>query len=830
MKKVIPFTIVLVFAMGLLLIPPVGEMTMIRQDLREESSATLSEGVARNIRVAIYDESDTSPTSYCACPHLTNDIQPTVDLLTSAGYDVTLLVTADILDHELLTANYDVFVLVNNVPRDLIYDYVLEFWLGGGGIMSFNGGFGYLMHSGIFTPDYAGVDAYLGEWLYVCDVTVPYINYTILNRHPTAKDYHVGDVVPSYINDSVIWNPAFATYSNAYEFTSIAGPVGGEVLGFMVAVEPDGRAGGRVMQIPCNGSYIEPGMQSIIIDSVNWLTPRPKARIVYDLSHHPRLGVDAWDTMCYFPEFMTDMRDLLEMSGYTVDKLYEDGADDITSSRLAPYDMLILLSPDRNYTAPEITAVQSWVSDGGGLLCMGESPLYVSFEQPADQINWLMESFDMELGPYNYVTFVTGSLAEHPLAEGVASAPYSAVGFVNYSGDAFRLTYENGNAYSAAQDYGLGRAILFADMNFASNDELGDSYNTQFVRNIANWLTATRARVLYFSNEPYATYGLSPGGLALNDLGIDYFMNTHNAALNMSLYMYDWDLVIIDAPWYQINSYLDDINNYLDTGGKLLMSYYWATPASSHPLWSRIGFEVIDGIGDPQPTYIWQSSHGIFNIPNDYSAANFTPTLDYGTEGDYLNVFSNATVIAGQTPTEQPGNATIVLGLSGQVLYNGFLIDEYQGDYDDSTYMDSFELWENEIAFMLRPTINHPSDVEYLEGTTGNSITWSPSSDRPLRYSITLDAAPESSGSWTGGHVNINVDGLNNGTHEYKITVYDTAGYSVSDIVDVNVTVESTTTTNTTGGVGNLTTLIIIIVAGAIVIIIVIVVLMKKKK
>lgn len=188
----------------------------------------------------------------------------------------------------------------------------------------------------------------------------------------------------------------------------------------------------------------------------------------------------------------------------------------------------------------------------------------------------------------------------------------------------------------------------------------------------------------------------------------------------------------------------------------------------------------------------------------------------------------HATVFAGQTPTEQLDNGTIVLGLAGRVLYNGFLIDEYQGDYDDSTFMDSFELWENEIAFMLRPTINHPADVDYLEGATGNSISWTPSSDRPWSYRITVDTALEDSGSWAGGVISIDIDGLTNGTYDYEITVFDNAGYSISDIVNVNVTIAPT---NTTGGVpGDLTILLVIITAGGVVLIIVIVLVMKKKK
>ena len=295
--------------------------------------------------------------------------------------------------------------------------------------------------------------------------------------------------------------------------------------------------------------------------------------------------------------------------------------------------------------------------------------------------------------------------------------------------------------------------------------------------------------------------------------------------------MYNWDLVIIDAPYDQINPWLDDINNYLDTGGKLLMSYYYAAYALSHPIWSRIGFAIGGTLPDEPPTYIWDSGHEIFNMPNDYAAANFTPVYDYGTEGDYLTVFINATALAGQTAAEEAGNATIVHGLNGRVLYNAFLIDEYTEDLDDSTYMDAFELWENEIAFMLQPAINHPSDVSYVEGATGSSISWMPSSETPWSYSIERDSVTVDSGSWGGGVISIDIDGLTNGTYSYEITVFDNVGYSASDVVDVNVTAAPTTPTNTTGGgvPGDITTLLIIVAAGGVVVIIVIIILKKKK-
>ncbi|MHA2024929.1 MAG: hypothetical protein ACW98U_03415 [Candidatus Thorarchaeota archaeon] len=835
MKKIIPFTFVMLFFMGLLLVPQVSDST-ISQDLREESVSILSEGVERNVRVAIYDESNTSlsAVSYTACPWFTNNIQPTADLLTNAGYDVSLVTTDDILNHELLTLHYDVFVLVNNVPLDPVYDYVYEFWLGGGGMMSFNGGMGFLMHSGIFSPDTAGVDEFGGEWVYLYQMAPPIENYTIVNRHPTAQDYHIGDIVPSYINDSVIWNPAYSGYSNAHEFTPIADPVTTPGLGFMVAVEPDGRAGGRAIQIPCNGSYIEPGMESIIVDSVDWLTPRPKGRIVFDLSHIPRLGVDPWDTMTAFPDRYSDARDLLEMRGYTFDKLYGKASGNLTMTRLSSYDMLILVAPDFNYTASEVTAVQNWVSAGGGLLVLSEGLQSGPFLEASAQINSLMDGLDLQLADVP-ATSHTALFTLTPLSEGCTSISHLGNGFVNYSGNGFEISYEDSNTIVAGTHFGEGRAILAPDINFPENSQMGTPSNENLMKNIVNWLTAATADVLVYVNNldlsnPYE----GPVVAALNDLGIPFYLTASDSYMNLSLYSQQWGLVILDSAWPGVGPYLDDISSYLDTGGDLLVSWHMMHVYTSHPLYSRIGFGYAENYPNQQPFYIWTPSHGIFNYPNDYGALNFTPGYDIGDEGDLMTVYANATALAGLNETVQPGNATIVLGLGGQVLWNSYLIDQLTGDLDDSTYTDDFELWENEIAFMLQPSIDHPADVEYEEGATGNSIVWTPSSHTPWNYVIKRDSVTVESGGWNGGSLSIIIDGLANGTYVYEITVFDNVGYSASDSVNVIVTeAPPTTPTTPTTGPGvplDPTTLLIIAAAAGVVIVIVLVVVMRKKK
>ncbi len=115
------------------------------------------------------------------------------------------------------------------------------------------------------------------------------------------------------------------------------------------------------------------------------------------------------------------------------------------------------------------------------------------------------------------------------------------------------------------------------------------------------------------------------------------------------------------------------------------------------------------------------------------------------------------------------------------------------------------------------PTINHPPDVNYIEGTTGNMIIWNPSDAHPARYEIYRNGSLLWSGQWDGWGIAVNVNGLPAGVYNYTLVVYDVAGNPAVDTVFVRVipngittvttttTTTSTTTTTTTSTTGTTT-------------------------
>jgi hypothetical protein len=120
------------------------------------------------------------------------------------------------------------------------------------------------------------------------------------------------------------------------------------------------------------------------------------------------------------------------------------------------------------------------------------------------------------------------------------------------------------------------------------------------------------------------------------------------------------------------------------------------------------------------------------------------------------------------------------------------------------------------------PTINQPSAITYTVGTTGHSITWSPSSTIPDYYTISVNGGSPTRYTWTGGTITYNVDGLAVGTYTVTCTVYDTQGRSTSSTV--TVTVKSAPTPLPTSS------LLLIAVVGLVGVVVVIGILVAVKK
>lgn len=768
--------------------------------LQESSSSTLqsesnniptSLSVDRVPRVAIYDEANSTNPVYVSGVFFNNNHTFVVNLLEAAGYDVSLITSADILNHQLITANFDVFVLDSNFPRENIINNVKEFYLGGGGILSLSAGNMYLAYSGILPRETEGISN--GKGVYWKNSA--YDNSSLTIRNPITQSYPSGgQILDQYpggfgiSSESYSWTNLTST-SIFGDLTKLAVSSSNSDLVRAISLNPS-TEGGKVVQIGLPTwytfyvSYLS-NWGPLLVDSVAWLAPKPKARIAFDLSHMPFYGIDPWDSLANESPHYALWRNFLVAEGYTADKYYPSTEGNLTANRLAAYDIFVEVLPAINFTTPEVEAVQTWVANGHGLFAMGDHPGL----KGNGNINHLMMSLPLNInkteygvGPYDVVN------QNHPTTEHVTAVNFATPGLVDYSDGAVPLV---GSAVDqtivAAYQYMDGRIVLTADIDWMIDAILLTDNNQQFSSNVIDWLSVGNGDVLIYVDSPFASNLFkTPLPLALNQLGLHFYLTSNSTYANISLWYQQWSLVVIAESDFDVSSIYSSLKEYIDQGGRVLMEAWNLDAYPNSPLWATLGAEFIHDWQHAAPVYIWQPGNPIFNVPVHYNASTLNMTA-FVDQGDRVRAFDNATALAGNSTTSSENGSAIVLRNDGQTLLNTFIIDGLLGDADNSAYVDAFEIWINEVAFMMRPETNSPPDITYEAGSTGHAITWTPTSRIPVTYEVNINGTVEQSGPWNGSSVVYSVDGLDPGTYAVRLTVRDGLGEVSQDTVIVTV-------------------------------------------
>ena len=692
-------TIFLVISFTMLLSPMFIIPPVYSAEIQEIDDPKSSQMLSGPIRVAIYDDANTTLPSYSGAASLTNNHSNIQTALLAAGYEVTPLTTNQIYNHELKNARFDVFIMADHLPKTNITNYVTEYWLGGGALLSMDSALNFICYAGILPPESAGDDGNSAYWTYQLSSV-----QNITMRHPVSRSYAVNDtftILGSISSATFDWSALQGT-SIASEVVKVATILGLPNAATVVAYDPQS-GGGKVVHLPSHRDLED---DAILIDAIEWLCPKPKGRILFDLAHEPYYGIDSWDEPTDYSPRYEIFRDNLVSRSYTIDKMHSGTSGNLTQSILTPYDLLIITAPNINFTSSEVSAVTNWINNGGNLLILGLRWSSGAFGDKVENINYLLSSFDLKINTSDSGGPVGNYFNEHPTVEGCTQLDfsYTAPGLINYEGSATPIWGNDVNhIIIGAQEYGEGRVILSADLFFLRDTYIINDDNLQYAINMINWLTSSEAEVLLFVDEPFSVnYYKTPVSNALNELGIDFYLTFMDDYTNLSLNLYDWKLLIIDNPWlpgFDVST-LTIVNNFVQGGDRLIMSTYRVNFNPTHPLWAQLGFEFNQAQPGGSSLYIWDTAHAIFNSPVDYGATQFDPIRDYGDEGDLLRVLPGAISLGGYTSSESENNTNIVLGNGGKTLFNGYLIDQFTGDLDDSTYADNFELWVNEIAFM----------------------------------------------------------------------------------------------------------------------------------
>jgi hypothetical protein len=120
----------------------------------------------------------------------------------------------------------------------------------------------------------------------------------------------------------------------------------------------------------------------------------------------------------------------------------------------------------------------------------------------------------------------------------------------------------------------------------------------------------------------------------------------------------------------------------------------------------------------------------------------------------------------------------------------------------------------------LAPKILASTDINYIQGTTGNQIVWEVTDEDPNDYTILQNGSLEETDDWNGSDITHSVDGLAVGSYNYTLVLTDISGHIVTDTVWVTVTPAQ-------GSMSDMMTLGII--GGAVVVILIVAVIVTKK-
>jgi parallel beta-helix repeat protein len=128
----------------------------------------------------------------------------------------------------------------------------------------------------------------------------------------------------------------------------------------------------------------------------------------------------------------------------------------------------------------------------------------------------------------------------------------------------------------------------------------------------------------------------------------------------------------------------------------------------------------------------------------------------------------------------------------------------------------------------VNPTIQQADNVTYVEGTTGNYISWNANDEYPDSYQVVFNGTSIAEESWGGSAIVINVDGLAPGTYEYTLTVYDMSGNSATSAV--SVTVMPLIPTIPAGPIDWVLIAIVAAIAGGVVVVVALVYYLRKRR
>lgn len=200
-----------------------------------------------------------------------------------------------------------------------------------------------------------------------------------------------------------------------------------------------------------------------------------------------------------------------------------------------------------------------------------------------------------------------------------------------------------------------------------------------------------------------------------------------------------WDAVIFDHQLATIYPYdfvlFDELNAYVEQGGRLFMSSWQMADVPDHPLWDRLGVRWVASYESPVPVAWTTAAARWVDVPND--VPRFAQLSDlYIIDGHRLVAAPGTTVLA--RLDDRAGGDALVLANAGRTLVRSFLDGANVTDRDQDDVLDAIELWRGVLVNWLG------ADVPWLAATDEAMV--------PAGGSVPLVATFRSAGLSPGRH------------------------------------------------------------------------------
>jgi thermitase len=164
--------------------------------------------------------------------------------------------------------------------------------------------------------------------------------------------------------------------------------------------------------------------------------------------------------------------------GYVIDTL---NTGPVTPTVLEKYDIFVIPQAQYSYTPDELSAIQNYVFNGGGLLVMGNNfPTVFTDLTSFAGITWT----------YGGIAGFTQDIKPHPVTAGVASVYFSSPMAIMYvSGPAEDLVRDPGhNVMLAVSEQPSGKVMGFADGYSLWDYAITQADNLRLADNMMDWL------------------------------------------------------------------------------------------------------------------------------------------------------------------------------------------------------------------------------------------------------------------------------------------------------------------------------------------------------